>query len=70
LIIVYKREFAETAWFVYRAEIVPAELMAEVEKFDTPQELAMVELMGQFRDLKRKLDLISGKTAESWPGLV
>jgi hypothetical protein len=64
LIIVYKREFAETAWFVYRAEIVPAELMAEVEKFDTPQELAMVELMGQFRDLKRKLDLLSGKTAE------
>lgn len=64
MIIVYKREFAETAWFVYRSDIVPAELMVEIEKFATPQELAMVELMGQFRDLKRKLDLLSGKTAE------
>jgi len=60
-VILFKRDFAETAWFVYRADILPPELAAEVERFDTPQERELAELMADFRNLKKKVDLLSGK---------
>jgi hypothetical protein len=63
-VILFKRDFAETAWFVYRSEILPAELSAEVEKYDTPYERELAELMDNFRILKRKVDQLSGRLDE------
>lgn len=63
-VILYKRDFAETAWFVYRAEILPPELSAEVEKYDTPYERELSELMADFRQLKKKVDTLSGRLDE------
>jgi hypothetical protein len=60
-VILYKRDFAETAWFVYRSEILPPEIIAEVERFDTPYERELAELMADFRSLKSKVDHLSGR---------
>lgn len=63
-VILFKRDFAETAWFVYKSEILPPELQAEVEQYATPMERQASELMAEFRSLKRKMDLLSGRTQE------
>lgn len=60
-IILFKRDFAESAWFVYRSEILPPELSAEVEKYDTPYERELAELMAEFRSLKTKVSTLSGQ---------
>lgn len=60
-IILFKRDFAESAWFVYRSEILPPELSAEVEKYDTPYERELAELMAEFRGLKMKVNTLSGQ---------
>jgi hypothetical protein len=63
-IILFKRDFAETAWFVYRSEILPAEIISEVDSYATPHERELAELMTDFRTLKNKVDLLSGKVEE------
>lgn len=63
-IILFKRDFAETAWFVYRSEILPPEIISEVETYATPGEREMAELMTEFRSLKNRLDLLSGRVEQ------
>jgi hypothetical protein len=60
-VILFKRDFAETAWFVYRAEILPAEIISEIDSYATPYERELAELMADFRNLKGKLDTLSGR---------
>jgi uncharacterized protein YlxP (DUF503 family) len=60
----YKRDFAETAWFVYRADILPAEIISEMDAYVTPQERELAELMAEFRSLKRKVDVLTGRLDE------
>lgn len=63
-VILFKRDFAETAWFVYRADLLPAEIIAEVDSYATPHERELAELMVDFRSLKKKVDLLSGRVDE------
>lgn len=60
-VVLYKRDFAETAWFVYRGEILPPEIIAEVDSYATPYERELAELMSDFRAVKNKLDRLSGR---------
>jgi hypothetical protein len=63
-IILFKRDFAETAWFVYRADILPPEIISEVDSYATPHERELAELMVDFRSLKKKVDMLSGRVEE------
>jgi hypothetical protein len=63
-VILFKRDFAETAWFVYRADILPPDIISEVDSYATPQERELAELMADFRNLKKKVDLLSGRVDE------
>jgi hypothetical protein len=63
-IILFKRDFAETAWFVYRGDILPPEIISEVDTYSTPHERELAELMADFRTLKKKVDLLSGRVEE------
>jgi P22_AR N-terminal domain/ORF6C domain len=63
-VILFKRDFAETAWFVYRSDILPPEIISEVDSYATPQERELAELMTDFRGLKKKVDLLSGRVDE------
>jgi hypothetical protein len=63
-IVLYKREFVEAAWFVFRSDIFSKEMIAEVDTYATPAERELAELMANFRDLKKRLDLLSGHTDE------
>jgi len=60
-VILFKREFAEAAWFVFRSDIVPRDVLAEMDSFATPQEQEYAALMDEARQLRRKMDLLSGK---------
>jgi hypothetical protein len=63
-VILFKREFAEAAWFVFRSDIMPEEVLAEMDSYATPQEQEYAEIMDQARDLRKKIDLLSGKVDE------
>jgi hypothetical protein len=63
-IILYKREFAEAAWFVFRSDMLSKEMMAEIDTYASPAEREMAELMSNFHELKKKLDVLSGHTDE------
>ena len=63
-VILFKRDFAETAWFVYRSDILPPEIISEIDSYATPQERELAELMAEFRGLKKKVDLLSGRVDE------
>ena len=60
-VILYKREFAEAAWYVFRSDMVPAEVLAEMDSYSTPQEQEYAAIMDDARQLRKKLDLLSGK---------
>jgi hypothetical protein len=63
-VILYKREFAEAAWAVFRSDIIPPEVLAEMDAYATPQEQEYAAIMDQARQLRRKIDLVSGKLDE------
>ncbi len=63
-IVLYKREFADAAWFIFRSDMLSKEMMAEVDSYATPAEREMADLMTSFRELKKKVDLLSGRTDE------
>jgi hypothetical protein len=60
-VILFKREFAEAAWFVFRSDIVPSEVLAEMDSYAPPQEQEYAALMDEARQLRKKLDLLGGK---------
>lgn len=60
-VILFKRDFAESAWFVYRSDLLPPEIISEIDSYATPQEREVAELMTDFRQLKHKVDLLSGR---------
>lgn len=60
-VILFKREFAEAAWFVFRSEMVPREILSEMDAYATPQEQEYAALMDDARELRKKMDILSGK---------
>jgi hypothetical protein len=60
-VILFKREFAEAAWAVFRSDIVPPDVLAEMDSYATPQEQEYAALMDSAREVRRKLDLLSGR---------
>lgn len=63
-VILYKREFAEAAWAVFRSEMIPSDLLAEMDTHLPPQEREYLEAMDQLRQVRKKLDMLSGKLDE------
>jgi P22_AR N-terminal domain len=63
-VILFKREFAEAAWAVFRSDMVPADLLAEMDTNLPPDEREYLEAMDQMRQVRKKLDLLSGKLDE------
>lgn len=63
-VILYKREFAEAAWAVFRSEMIPPDLLAEMDTHLPPQEREYLEAMDQLRQVRKKLDMLSGKLDE------
>jgi hypothetical protein len=63
-IVLYKREFADAAWFIFRSDMLSKEMMAELDSYATPAEREMADLMTSFHELKKRVDLLSGRTDE------
>ena len=60
-VILFKREFAEAAWAVFRSDIVPGEILQEMDTYATPDEQALNEMMDKWRAMRKQVDLMSGK---------
>lgn len=60
-VILFKREFAEAAWFVFRSDMIPSDVLAEMDSYATPQEQEYAAIMDEARQLRKRLDLLSGK---------
>jgi hypothetical protein len=63
-VILFKREFAEAAWAVFRSDMVPPDLLAEMDTNLPPDEREYLEAMDQMRQVRKKLDMLSGKLDE------
>lgn len=63
-IILYKREFAEAAWAVFRSDMIPPDLLAEMDTHLPPEEREYLEAMDQIRQVRKKLDMLGGKLDE------
>jgi len=57
----FKREFAEAAWAVFRSDMIPPELLSEMDTHLPPEEREYLEAMDQMRQVRKKLDMLSGK---------
>lgn len=60
-VILFKREFAEAAWAVFRSDMVPSDMLAEMDANLPSQEREYLEAMDQMRQVRKKLDLLSGR---------
>lgn len=63
-VILFKREFAEAAWAVFRSDMVPPDMLAEMDTHLPPEEREYLEAMDQLRQVRKKVDLLSGKLDE------
>lgn len=57
----FKRSFAETAWKVYRSDLMPAEVLAEMDAYEAPARAEIDGTMDQLRTLTKKLDSLEGR---------
>jgi len=60
-VILFKREFAEAAWAVFRSDMIPPELLSEMDTHLPPEEREYLEAMDQMRQVRKKIDILSGR---------
>lgn len=60
-IVRFKRSFAETAWKVYRSDLMPPEVLAEMDAYEVPARAEIDGTMDQLRSLTKKLDKVEGR---------
>jgi hypothetical protein len=60
-VILFKREFAEAAWAVFRSEIVPPDMLAEMDVLLSQDEREYHEAMDELRRVRSRIDLIAGR---------
>lgn len=63
-VILYKLEFAEAAWAVFRSDMMSSDLLAEMDAHLPPDEREYLEAMDQMRQVRKKLDMLSGRLDE------
>lgn len=60
-ILLYQKDFVRTVYAAYRSELFSPDLIAEMDAHAAPEERAMYELMGQFQELRRKVETLNGR---------
>lgn len=57
-IILFKREFADAAWSVFRTDIIPADILAEIDASETPERQQYNRVMDELNELRKKLIIV------------
>lgn len=60
-IVRFKRSFAETAWQVYRSDLLPPEVLAEIEMYEGPERAEIGQAMDRIRGVTKRLDQLEGR---------
>src|SRR5512138_1176618 len=57
----FKRSFAETAWQVYRSDLMPPEVLAEMDAYERPERVELGQAMDRIRGVAKRLDQLEGR---------
>jgi len=57
----FKRSFAETAWQVYRSDLMPPEVLAEMDMYDGPEHAEIGGAIDSIRSVTKRLDKLEGR---------
>jgi hypothetical protein len=57
----FKRSFAETAWQVYRSDLMPPEVLAEMDTYEGPERAELGQAMDRIRGVAKRLDQLEGR---------
>ncbi|HPH98296.1 MAG TPA: phage antirepressor N-terminal domain-containing protein [Anaerolineaceae bacterium] len=57
-IVLFKREFADAAWSVFRTNIIPADILAEIDASETPERQQYNRVMDELNELRKKLIVV------------
>lgn len=57
----FKRSFAETAWQVYRSDLMPPEVLAEMDAYERPERAELGQAMDRIRGVAKRLDQLEGR---------
>jgi hypothetical protein len=64
-VILFKREFAEAAWQVFRTDFMPEDVIAEMDAFETPEQQELNQIFDEAARLRKKIDKLNLKVEES-----
>jgi len=59
----FKRSFAETAWQIYRSDLMPSEVLAEMDMYEGPERAEIGQAMDRIRSVTKRLDQLDGRMA-------
>lgn len=57
----FKRSFAETAWQVYRSDLMPPEVLAEMDMYEGPERAEIGDAIDRIRGVTKRLDKLEGR---------
>ena len=57
----FKRSFAETAWQVYRSDLMTPEVLAEMDTYEGPERAELGQAMDRIRGVTKRLDQLEGR---------
>jgi hypothetical protein len=57
----FKRSFAETAWQVYRSDLMPPEVLAEMDIYEGPERAEIGDAIDRIRSVTKRLDKLEGR---------
>jgi len=57
----FKQSFAETAWQIYRSDLMPPEVLSEMDIYEGPERAEIGEAMDRIRSVTKRLDQLDGR---------
>lgn len=57
----FKRSFAETVWQVYRSDLMPPEVLAEIDVYEGSERVEVGQALDQIRGVSKRLDRLEGR---------
>lgn len=57
----FKRSFAETAWQIYRSDLMPSEVLAEMDMYEGPERAEIGQAMDRIQVVNKRLDHLEGR---------
>lgn len=61
VVVRFKRSFAETVWQLYRSDLMPPEVLAEMDMYEGPERAEIGDAVDRIRSVTKRLDKLEGR---------